>query len=125
MKTNQVMNLTAINDEDEVREKHFLDSLLLEPMIKENVKVADIGSGAGFPGLPLAIVRNDVQVVCIEPTLKRCSFMMNVVEALNLKNVTVLNKRAEDCSDLKETFDLVPQELSHLFLFFRTLHTFS
>lgn len=105
--TNQVMNLTAINDADEVREKHFLDSLLLEAMVKENAVVADIGSGAGFPGLPLAIVRNDVQVVCIEPTAKRCSFMMNVVETLGLKNVKVLNKRAEDCSDLKESFDVV------------------
>ncbi len=105
--TNQVMNLTAINDADEVREKHFLDSLLLEPMVKENAMVADIGSGAGFPGLPLAIVRNDVQVVCIEPTQKRCSFMMNVVNALDLKNVKILNKRAEDCQDLKESFDVV------------------
>ena len=105
--TNQVMNLTAINNEDEVREKHFLDSLLLEALVKENAKVADIGSGAGFPGLPLAIVRKDVQVICIEPTAKRCSFMMNVVETLNLKNVKILNKRAEDCGDLKEQFDVV------------------
>lgn len=105
--TNQVMNLTAINDENEVREKHFLDSLLIEKLIPKNATVADIGSGAGFPGLPLAIVRKDVQVVCIEPTQKRCSFMMNVVHELGLKNVKILNKRAEECDDLKESFEIV------------------
>lgn len=104
---NQVMNLTAINEEDEVREKHFMDSLLLEPFIPLNARCADIGSGAGFPGLPLAIVREDVQVVCIEPTLKRCNFMQSVVDKLELKNVVILNKRAEECTDLKEQFDVV------------------
>ncbi len=104
---NQVMNLTAINDENEVREKHFMDSLLIESLIPMNAHVADIGSGAGFPGIPLAIVRKDVQFTLIEPTNKRCLFMLNVIKELGLKNVKVLNKRAEDCDELKESFDIV------------------
>lgn len=104
---NKVMNLTAINEADEVREKHFMDSLLIEALIPQNASVADIGSGAGFPGIPCAIIRQDVQFDLIEPTLKRCKFMQTVVEKLGLKNVKIINKRAEECSDLNEHYDLV------------------
>jgi len=106
IEVNKVMNLTAIDQAEAVREKHFMDCLLIEPLLPLNAKVADIGSGAGFPGLCLAIVRDDCQFDLIEPTGKRCQFLNNVVEVLNLKNVKVLNRRAEECLDLKEMYDV-------------------
>jgi 16S rRNA (guanine527-N7)-methyltransferase len=107
IEVNKVMNLTAIDQEDAVREKHFMDCLLIEPLIPKDSSVADIGSGAGFPGLCLAIVREDCQFDLIEPTGKRCQFLNQVIQALKLSNVRVLNRRAEECLDLKERYDVV------------------
>lgn len=107
IEVNKVMNLTAIDQEDAIREKHFMDCLLIEPLLDKNATVADIGSGAGFPGLCLAIVRDDCQFDLIEPTGKRCQFLNQMVQELNLKNVRVLNRRAEECNDLKESYDVV------------------
>ena len=102
VEVNKVMNLTAIDQDEAVREKHFMDCLLIEPLIPQGSFVADIGSGAGFPGLCLAIVRDDCQFDLIEPTGKRCQFLKQVIQELKLKNVNVLNRRAEECSDLRE-----------------------
>ncbi len=107
IEVNKVMNLTAIIDPQEVVEKHFLDSCLISPHIKAGDKVADVGSGAGFPGLCLAIIRDDIQVTLIEPTTKRCLFLQTVIDELGLKNVEVLNKRAEELTHLRETYDVV------------------
>lgn len=104
---NKVMNLTAITDSDEVYEKHFLDSCLIANTLKQGDLLADVGSGAGFPGLPLAIIRDDIQVTLIEPTAKRCQFLNDVITELGLKNVTVINDRAENLTSLREHFDLV------------------
>lgn len=103
---NKIMNLTAIDQDEAVREKHFMDCLLIEPLIPFGSKVADIGSGAGFPGLCLAIIRDDCQFDLIEPTGKRCQFLNQVIQELRLKNVNVINRRAEECSDLRETYDV-------------------
>ena len=70
IEVNQVMNLTAITDPQEVYEKHFLDSCLIANKLKTGAKIADVGSGAGFPGLCLAIIREDLQMTLIEPTTK-------------------------------------------------------
>jgi 16S rRNA (guanine527-N7)-methyltransferase len=107
IEVNQVMNLTAITDPQEVYEKHFLDSCLIANKLKTGAKIADVGSGAGFPGLCLAIIRDDLQVTLIEPTTKRCVFLQSVIDELGLTNVEVLNQRAEELIQLRETFDVV------------------
>ena len=104
---NQVMNLTAIVTPDEVYEKHFLDSCLISSTLQTGDKVADVGSGAGFPGVCLAILRDDIEVTLIEPTTKRSQFLSDLVLELGLKNVTVINDRAENLRDLRESYDVV------------------
>jgi 16S rRNA (guanine527-N7)-methyltransferase len=107
VRVNRTMNLTAITQAEDVYEKHFLDSAMIEPFIPTGARVADVGSGAGFPGLVLAIIRPDVQVTLIEPTGKRCVFLESTSQALGLTNVTVVNARAEDLRDERERFDVV------------------
>ncbi|NMB18855.1 MAG: 16S rRNA (guanine(527)-N(7))-methyltransferase RsmG [Erysipelothrix sp.] len=105
---NKVLNLTAITDDEGIYLKHFYDSLLIEKHIPKNASLCDIGSGAGFPGLVLAIARPDLKVTLVEPTLKRCNFLNEVIELLDLNNVIVLNERAEDlANDYREEFDVV------------------
>ena len=105
---NKVLNLTAIDDDEGIDLKHFYDSLLIEKYIKKDSTLCDIGSGAGFPGLVIAIARPDISVTLIEPTLKRCNFLNEVIAMLGLKNVVVLNARAEEAViDLRESFDVV------------------
>lgn len=105
---NQVLNLTAIDDDEGIYLKHFYDSLLIAPFLTEGSSIADVGSGAGFPGLVLAIARPDLKVTCIEPTTKRTNFLSRVCEEAGLHNVTVLNARAEDIiEEYRETFDFV------------------
>jgi len=107
-KVNQVLNLTAIDDDEGIYLKHFYDSLLIEKHLKPGISLCDVGSGAGFPGLVLAIARPDIHVTLMEPTLKRCNFLNEVISLLDLKNVVVLEKRAEDAIvDYREFFDVV------------------
>ncbi len=105
---NQKINLTAIDEYEEVIEKHFYDSIL--PFLKDGIsgKIADVGAGAGFPSIPLKIVFEDLTVTIIEPLNKRCVFLNKLVEQLDLKNVTIENERAEDYVKFhRETFDIV------------------
>lgn len=108
---NTRMNLTAITNPEEVQIKHFLDSLsILSIYDKPHTRLLDIGSGAGFPGLPLKIVRPDWQVVLLEATAKKVTFLQHVIEALQLQNVTAVHGRAEEFAHKQEyraTFDLV------------------
>lgn len=103
---NEKMNLTAIKEEGEIVEKHFLDSLLpaKSPLFIGN-RIADIGTGAGFPGLVYAIVFPNKKIVLVEATGKKCTFLEAVKKALNLQNVTILNTRAEDLTE-RDTFDI-------------------
>src|SRR5574344_290215 len=95
--TNKLFNLTAIVEDEDIVLKHFYDSLyLLKYISLENKIVADVGSGAGFPGLALAIVCKNTKFVLIEPTTKKATYLETVVKLLNLNNVKVLNKRVED-----------------------------
>ena len=107
--TNKVMNLTAIIEEDEVYEKHFYDSLLFSFELDLNNKtLVDVGSGAGFPGLVLAICFPNAQLTLIEANGKKCHFLNIVKESLNLDNVTIINTRVEDYSKKnREVFDIV------------------
>ena len=96
---NQVMNLTSITEENEVFEKHYLDCLLFsfkDEFIYENKTLVDVGSGAGFPGIVLAIVYPNLSISLVEPIKKRCNFLNAVKEKLSLNNVEVLNTRSED-----------------------------
>ncbi len=105
---NEKMNLTAITDPEEVYEKHFLDSVIPLSQAGISGRVADVGTGAGFPGLVWAVVREDLDVTLIEPTGKRCTFLKAVIKELGLNNVSVENSRAEDyAADHRETFDAV------------------
>lgn len=105
---NKVLNLTAIDDDEGIYLKHFWDSLLIAPMIDEGSKVCDVGSGAGFPGLVLAIARPDISLVCVEPTGKRADFLKRVKKECNLSNVEVINDRAEHyVEEKREYFDVV------------------
>ncbi len=107
----QKMNLTAITDEEQIVERHFIDSLL--PLGSECVKLgaecADVGTGAGFPGVPIAIMRPDVKMLLIDSLQKRLGFLNTVISALGLTNCETLHIRAEDAAkrELRERFDVV------------------
>lgn len=96
---NEQMNLTAITDPAEMWMRHIFDSLTLLPMLaelEEGSKVADVGSGAGLPGIPLAIASPSMMFDLIEATGKKAAFIQAAADALKLENVNVLNERAED-----------------------------
>ena len=108
---NKVMNLTAITDFDEVIVKHFADSLSICTVLPEDVKtVCDLGTGAGFPGIPMAIAYPNLKFTLIDSLNKRIKFLQEVVDTLGLKNVEFVHARAEEAGRNKifrESFDLV------------------
>lgn len=104
------MNLTAITEPEEIAVKHYVDSLsLLRPAkLPKNARVADVGSGAGFPGVPLAIARPDLRVVCLDSLNKRILFLQELCRRLGLGNVECRHIRAEDAGrqpELRAQFD--------------------
>ena len=106
----QNVNLTAISGVGEVAKMHFLDSIALLNVAKfKNAKVIDIGSGAGFPGIPLKIVEPSVDLTLLEPTGKRVDFLMGLLDKLGI-DATVIKARAEELArepDKRELFDIV------------------
>lgn len=108
---NEFMNLTAITEPDEIKEKHFLDSitLLLSGKITENCSLIDIGAGAGFPSVPVKIVREDINLTMLDSLNKRINFLNDVIKEIGIKNTVALHSRAEDAGkdkDLREKFDV-------------------
>ena len=102
---NTVMNLTAITSQEDVYKKHFLDSLSLNmAFVPKNQTILDVGSGAGFPSLPLKIAYPDLQITIIDSLDKRILFLTELIQLLGLKNVTLIHGRAEQFS-LKNHFD--------------------
>lgn len=104
---NTRINLTAITEDEEIRLKHFQDSLSILPYI-EGGSLVDVGTGAGFPGLPIAIERPDVSVTLVDSLDKRVKFLQCVADTLELKNVTCIHARAEEFGrkpEYREKFD--------------------
>lgn len=105
---NEKINLTAITEPKEVIIKHFIDSLSVSNKIKDNSKIIDVGTGAGFPGIPLKIYNNTLNVTLLDSLNKRTVFLKEVIEKLNLKNIEVIHGRAEDYAKIdkyRENYD--------------------
>ena len=105
---NQVMNLTAIRDKEGMLEKHFIDSLLLTKVIKDEEKLfIDVGTGAGFPGLVLAIFYPEKNFLLVDSVRKKIEFINEVIEKLGLENMKTSFERAEELiKGKRETFDV-------------------
>lgn len=94
---NQRMNLTAITDESDIWQKHFVDSLTLLPLLPNGpIKMLDVGSGAGFPGLPIKIMRPDISMTLLDARQKRISFLEDTINRLALQDTRCIHARAED-----------------------------
>lgn len=111
VKWNENINLTAITDEEDIVIKHFLDSLSINPYIPEGPKtLIDVGTGAGFPGIPIKIIREDFKITLLDSLEKRVKFLNEVCNALNLKDIISTHGRAEDFGvdkKYREQFDIV------------------
>jgi 16S rRNA (guanine527-N7)-methyltransferase len=113
---NKKMNLTALTDYSSVQVKHFLDSLTVTLALPEeeterpDFDIIDIGTGAGFPGVPLKILLSQPKLVLIEPTTKKTAFLRHIIDKLELENIEISNSRAEEAAHLspyREQFALV------------------
>ena len=108
VESNKVMNLTAITDEDGIILRHLVDSLLISECFEANSTIIDVGCGAGFPTLPLAIARPDLKITALDSTEKRIKYVNETAKMLGLTNVVGVAARAEEQaqkSDFRESFD--------------------
>ena len=107
---NEKINLTAIIDPKEVILKHFIDSLTVLKYIKEEQKIIDVGTGAGFPGIPIKILREDAKITLLDSLNKRIKFLDETIQLLKLKNIKTIHSRVEDLGknkEYREKFDIV------------------
>lgn len=106
---NEKINLTAITEPEEVILKHFVDSLTIAKYINQQDTLVDVGTGAGFPGIPLKIYRDDIKITLVDSLNKRINFLNEVITSLNLKNIEAIHSRAEEFGRNKkyrEKFDI-------------------
>lgn len=105
---NEKVNLTAITKPEEIILKHFIDSMTIQKYIEPNQKLIDIGTGAGFPGIPLKIIRKDIQIILLDSLNKRVQFLNTVIEQLELEKIETVHARVEEFGKNKkyrEQFD--------------------
>ena len=105
---NEKINLTAIVKPEEIILKHFIDSIAISKYIEQNAKIVDVGTGAGFPGIPLKIIRNDLEIVLLDSLNKRINFLNEVIAKLQLTKISAIHGRVEEFAKNKkyrETFD--------------------
>ena len=105
---NEKMNLTAIIDPNEIILKHFIDSIIISKYVNENANVVDVGTGAGFPGIPLKIVRNDINIVLVDSLNKRINFLQEVIKELKFSKIEAIHSRVEEFAkkrEYREKFD--------------------
>ena len=109
LEVNKSMNLTAIKEEKAVVVRHFLDSLTVEPFLPENAKILDVGCGAGFPSLPLALCRPDIKLTATDATAKKIAFVEMAAKKMGITNVTAVAGRAEllGRGEWRDSFDVV------------------
>jgi len=103
-KWNRKINLTAITDDEGIAVKHFVDSLSLLKVVKGPGRLLDIGSGAGFPGIPAQIIDPSLEIVSVDAVVKKISFQKQAVRLLNLPNFTALHVRAETLEETYPTY---------------------
>jgi 16S rRNA (guanine527-N7)-methyltransferase len=107
---NEKVNLTAITDPEEIAVKHFLDSVLPLTFLPEDAEnLLDVGSGAGFPGVPMAIMNPKTKVTLLEANGKKITFLNELIAKLELQNVKIIQARSEDLANgpLRESFEIV------------------
>lgn len=105
---NEKINLTAITNPEEIIVKHFIDSLTIAKHVKENARLIDVGTGAGFPGIPLKIIREDIEITLLDSLNKRVNFLNEVIHELKLSKIQAVHSRVEDFAKDKknrESFD--------------------
>jgi 16S rRNA (guanine527-N7)-methyltransferase len=103
------MNLTRITKKEDVAIKHFLDSIMAESFIPKNSKVIDIGAGAGFPSIPLKIIRDDLSFTLVDSVKKKVDFLNDTTEKLDLSKIKAIHARSEDLAhdiEFREKFDV-------------------
>ena len=106
---NEKINLTAIVEEDDIILKHFIDSITINKYLKNDNKIIDVGTGAGFPGIPISIINEEKQITLLDSLNKRVIFLQDVIDKINLKNVNAIHSRAEDFGknkDYREKYDV-------------------
>lgn len=106
---NKKMNLTAIIEPHEIILKHFVDSLTMEKYLQEGATLVDVGTGAGFPGIPLKICRKDIKIVLVDSLNKRLNFLNEVIQKLKLDKIETVHSRAEELGrnkEYREKFDI-------------------
>lgn len=106
---NEKINLTAITKPEEIILKHFVDSITIAKYLKSNAKIIDVGTGAGFPGIPIKIIREDIQVTLLDSLNKRINFLNEIIEKLELVQIQTIHNRAEEAGKSKkyrENFDI-------------------
>jgi len=123
---NQRVNLISRKDEDQIVSRHFLESIgfLKACDFPSQARVLDLGSGAGFPGIPMALIRPDLSMILVESTKKKAEFLRHIVKKLDLNNIQVINKRMENMANEIHPVDaIVARSVASLSKLFKWSHT--
>jgi len=119
---NKKINLTALKKSTDITVKHFIDSLSIAPLLNQGARILDVGSGGGFPSLPLAIARPDLHITSIDAVNKKILFQKHVIRLLKISSVEVLHCRAEDLAINRIAFyDVVTSRAFSRLMFFVAL----